>query len=76
MAVIFRNGRIITGTGEIIKKGLVALVGPSIDHVGPEKRFRISKNDQVIDLLENTTLLGLIDCHVHLCMDGSPDSMA
>ncbi len=75
MAIIFRNGKIITGTGEIFKKGLVVLAGPIIDYVGPEKRLRTSKNDQIIDLMGNTILPGLIDCHVHLCMDGSPDSM-
>ncbi len=75
MALIFRNARIITGTGEVIPKGWVVLEGPRIRFVGPANRLGTSKKDQVIDLSGKTILPGLIDCHVHLCMDASPDSM-
>ena len=76
MAVIFRNARIITGTGDLIRKGLVVLEGPKIRYAGLEKKVNSSKKDQVFDLSGMTILPGLIDCHVHLCMDGSPDSIA
>jgi imidazolonepropionase-like amidohydrolase len=75
MAIVFRNGRVITGTGEVIERGLVVVEGPVIAFVGPEKRWRISKKDFVFDLSGKAILPGLIDCHVHLCMDGSSDSM-
>lgn len=76
MAIVFRNGRVITGTGEVIERGLLVVDGPVIVFVGPEKTWRISKKDSVFDLSGKAILPGLIDCHVHLCMDGSSDSMA
>ena len=76
MTIIFRNARIITGAGEVIEKGWISLDGPAIDSVEPGERFKTSKKDRVFDLSGKTILPGLIDCHVHLCMDGSPDSMA
>jgi imidazolonepropionase-like amidohydrolase len=75
MAIVFRNGKVITGTGEVIERGMVVVDGPVIAFVGPEKRWRISKKDSVFDLSGKAILPGLIDCHVHLCMDGSSDSM-
>jgi imidazolonepropionase-like amidohydrolase len=75
MAIVFRNGRVITGTGEVIERGLVVVDGPVIVFVGPGKTWRISKKDFVFDLSGKAILPGLIDCHVHLCMDGSSDSM-
>jgi imidazolonepropionase-like amidohydrolase len=75
MAIVFRNGRVITGTGEVIERGMVVVDGPVITFVGPEKGWRISKKDSLFDLSGKAILPGLIDCHVHLCMDGSSDSM-
>jgi len=76
MVTIFRNAKIITGTGDLIRKGLIILEGPKIRYAGLEKTVSPSKKDQVFDLSGMTVLPGLIDCHVHLCMDGSPGSMA
>ena len=75
MAIVFRNGRVITGTGEVVERGLLVVDGPIIVFVGPERGWRISKKDSVFDLSGKAILPGLIDCHVHLCMDGSSDSM-
>lgn len=75
MAILFRNGNVIVGTGKIVAKGTVAVDGNAITYVGPDKRFKISKRDAVFDISAKTILPGLIDAHVHLCLDGSPDPM-
>ena len=75
MAVVFRNGNVIIGTGEVIEKGTVVINGKELTFVGPTKRFSPSKKDDVFDISGKTILPGLIDAHVHLCLDGSPDPM-
>jgi imidazolonepropionase-like amidohydrolase len=75
MAVIFRNGNVIFGTGEVIEKGAVVINGNMISFVGPTKKIKPSKKDKVFDVSGKTVLPGLIDAHVHLCLDGSPDPM-
>ena len=73
MATVFMNGNVIVGTGEVIEKGAVVINGNMITFVGPNKRIRPSKKNIVYDISGKTVLPGLIDCHVHLCLDGSPD---
>jgi len=73
VAILFRNGNIIVGNGEVIRRGTVAIEGDIITFVGPDRRIRISKKDTVFDISGKSLLPGLIDAHVHLCLDGSPD---
>ena len=75
MATIFGNGSVIVGTGEVIAKGAVVTNGNMITFVGPTKKIKPSKKDKVFDVSGKTVLPGLIDAHVHLCLDGSPDPM-
>lgn len=75
MAIVLRNGTIIVGNGSVIEKGAIVVDGGSIAYAGPLQRCPISKKDTVFDLEGKTLLPGLIDCHVHLCLDGSPDPM-
>jgi imidazolonepropionase-like amidohydrolase len=75
MATIFRNGNVIIGNGEIVERGAVAINGNMITFVGATKKIRPSKKDKVFDISRKTILPGLIDAHVHLCLDGSPDPM-
>jgi imidazolonepropionase-like amidohydrolase len=75
VAILLRNGKVIVGNGEIIEKGLVAVENNVITYVGPAKRFKISKKDTLFDISGKSILPGLIDAHVHLCIDGSPDPM-
>jgi len=75
MTIIFRNGRVIVGNGEVIENGTVAVDEKLIAFVGPAKRFPSSKKGRVFDIGRKTLLPGLIDAHVHLCLDGSPDPM-
>ncbi len=73
MAILFENGRVIIGNGEFIERGTVVINGKRIEFVGPLKKSSASKKDRVFDLSGKTILPGLIDAHVHLCVDGSPD---
>lgn len=75
MAIILKNGMIIVGDGSVIEKGAIAVDGGSIAYAGPLQRCPVSKKDTVFDLEGKVLLPGLIDCHVHLCLDGSPDPM-
>ncbi len=75
MAILFRNGKVIVGTGEVIEKGTVAINADLITYVGITKKIQPSKKDTVFDISGKTILPGLIDAHVHLCLDGSPDPM-
>jgi imidazolonepropionase-like amidohydrolase len=75
MATIFRNGNVIIGNGESVEKGAVAINGNIIAFVGATKKIRPSTKDKVFDISGKSILPGLIDAHVHLCLDGSPDPM-
>ena len=75
MATIFRNGNVIIGNGEVVEKGAVAINGNIITFVGATKKIRPSRKDTIFDISGKTILPGLIDAHVHLCLDGSPDPM-
>jgi imidazolonepropionase-like amidohydrolase len=75
MATIFRNGNVIVGTGELIEKGTVTINGNIVTLVAPTKKIKPSRKDKVFDISGKTILPGLIDAHVHLCLDGSPDPM-
>ena len=75
MATIFKNGNVIIGNGQRIEKGAVAVDSNVITYVGPAKRFKIAKKDAFFDISGKTILPGLVDAHVHLCLDGSPDPM-
>lgn len=75
MAIVLRNGRVIVGNGEVIEKGTITVEGETILFVGPGQKLSSAKTDRVFDLEGRSVLPGLIDCHVHLCLDGSPDPM-
>jgi imidazolonepropionase-like amidohydrolase len=75
MATIFRNGNVIIGNGEMVEKGAVAINDNIISFVGATKKIRPSTKDKVFDISGKSILPGLIDAHVHLCLDGSPDPM-
>jgi len=73
MSIVFRNGKIIDGTGNVIEKGTVAVNGKNLAFVGPTNKFTPSSKNTIFDISGKTVLPGLIDSHVHFCLDGSPD---
>ncbi|MEE4363578.1 MAG: amidohydrolase family protein [Desulfotignum sp.] len=80
MKTLYKNGTIITGTGDVLDPGWLLVENDTIAGVGP-----MTALSQAVDALDNTketdlsglTIMpGMIDCHVHLVMDGSPDPTA
>ena len=75
MKIAFVEGLVIVGNGEFFEKGTVIVEGNRIMKVSKEN-IPIPKDFRIIPLAGRTLLPGLIDCHVHLCLDGSPDPIA
>jgi imidazolonepropionase-like amidohydrolase len=68
------NISIVDGKGTV-SAGAQAVVieGQRISWIGPADRLPEGASDGAIDGLGGTLMPGLINCHVHLCNDGSPD---
>ncbi len=71
--IVFTNGRILDGKGGSLESGSVFVEEQRILRVSPEPDADIPKGSQSINISGKTLLPGLIDCHVHLCLDGSAD---
>ena len=54
MATIFRSGSVIVGAGELIEKGAVTINGNMVTFVGPTKKVKPSKKDNVFDISGKT----------------------
>ena len=74
MKIAFVDGTVITGDRKVIERGTVIVEGNRITKVG-ENGSPIPSNATKISLEGRTLLPGFIDCHVHLCTDGSPDPL-
>lgn len=71
MAVLFRNGRVIDGTGTPPWTADVLVEGNRISAVGPGKPGRSAELDGVdcLDISGSTVMPGLIDAHCHVTFD-------
>ena len=68
----FTNGKIFIGDGQVIDSGTVVIENELISQV--ESGAAAPPPDaEVIDLMGNMLLPGMIDCHIHICYDGSND---
>ena len=68
------GGKLLDGTGgTAIENAVVVLVGNRIDSVGKADGTSIPPSAEVIDVTGKTVLPGFINCHTHLCLDGSAD---
>jgi imidazolonepropionase-like amidohydrolase len=76
MKTLYKNGTIITGTGDVIDPGWLLVEDDTIAGVGPMSESCLEPDTQETDLSGLTVMPGMIDCHVHLVMDGSPDPTA
>ena len=67
------GGRVIDGRGNVIENCRVGIEGSRISSITQGDGGPDSGADDTIDVGGKTLLPGLIDCHVHLCLDGGPD---
>jgi len=68
---VYRNARIIDGTGRI-RQGYLAVEGACIVDVGDGDPPKSLAGRNAVDLRGRTIVPGMIDCHVHLSMDAKP----
>lgn len=70
--IVLKAARLFDGvSGKMVEHGLVVINGKKIEAVGSDAK--IPANAQVIDLGDATLLPGMIDAHVHLSDESSPD---
>ncbi len=74
MTTAFVNGIVFVGDGKVLEHATVLVEGDRIVKVGKAKTS-VPKGATKISLDEGMLFPGFIDCHVHLCLDGSPDPM-
>lgn len=70
-----RRALLIDGTGARQERATVVIEDTRISAVGSDARIKIPKGATVIEETGYTLLPGLIDCHVHYCLDAGPDSI-
>ena len=72
MKRVIKAGLLIDGTEkEPISNAIILLEGDIIKEIGPAESFSIeSLEGEILDLSHCTVLPGLIDCHVHLFLEG------
>jgi imidazolonepropionase-like amidohydrolase len=70
-----RRVLVIDGAGARREHATVVIENGRISAVGAETRITIPKGATVIEGMGKALLPGLIDCHVHYCLDAGPDSI-
>ncbi len=75
MSIILRDAQIIDGCGDAPARGFVVIEKNQIVELGKGPGPSKKNGHEAIDLDGRCLLPGMIDCHVHLCIDGSADPM-
>ncbi|MGD2127427.1 MAG: amidohydrolase family protein, partial [Desulfobacteraceae bacterium] len=75
MTTAFVDGPVFVGDGRVLERATVLVEGERIVKVS-EGNVTIPEDARKISLAGRFLLPGFIDCHVHLCLDGSPDPIA
>ena len=71
---VIRNVTLLDGTGAAPVPGHALIVeGRRISWIGPEAQLPEGSDGHAIDGQGGTIMPGMINCHVHLTNDGSPD---
>ena len=70
-----RRALVIDGTGARPERATVVIENGRISAVGADARIAIPTGATVIEGAGHALLPGLIDCHVHYCLDAGPDSL-
>ena len=74
MSFAFVDGPVFVGDGRVLDKASVLVEDGKITKVA-QGEMSLGDNVQKISLEGGMLLPGLIDCHVHLALDGSPDPL-
>jgi len=75
MTTAFIDGSVFIGDGRILEHATVLVEGEKIIKV-EQGNVSLPRDTHKISLDGRTLLPGFIDCHVHLCLDGSPDPLS
>jgi len=75
MGTILTNARIVDGTGSQRAGAYVVMDGGKIAEIGQQSDAPSGGDNAVVDLAGKTLMPGVIDCHVHLSIDGAPDAL-
>lgn len=71
---VIRNVTLVDGTGAAPVPGQALIVeGRRISWIGPEAQLPEGSASEALDGVGGTVMPGMINCHVHLTNDGSPD---
>ena len=76
MRRILSNARILDGTGQVLPDRFIVVEGGSISDIRPMSDFPDIPDGEVVDVAGRTVMPGMIDCHVHLSIDGDADPIA
>ena len=69
--MILKNARLIDGTGRVWEDAAIYIES---DRIAAISQTDIpSADEDTLNLCGRTVIPGLINCHTHLCLDGSPD---
>lgn len=71
MRLCLKKGNIIDGNGRLIENASILIEDRRITRIG--KDVKVPAEARVIECDCKTVMPGLIDAHVHLCLDASPD---
>jgi len=71
MRLCLKDGNIIDGNGRLIENASILIEDRRITRIG--KDVEVPAETQVVDCEGKTVMPGIIDAHVHLCLDASPD---
>lgn len=72
--LIIRGARLYDGTGApVVDDAVLVAEGARIAYVGAARGAPVADGADVIDADGRALIPGLIDCHVHICFDASPD---
>jgi len=76
MVTVLKGGMLIDGMGsDPVSPAVLVIDGERIAGAGKEGGVDIPAGAEVIDVRGKTMLPGLINCHTHLCFDGSRPDM-
>ncbi len=69
--LLLKAGTLIVGDGTTLKNVSILIEGEKIKEVGQD--LKVPPDTQILDYSNQVVIPGIIDSHVHVCFDGSPD---